>query len=399
MNAGPCLLAAATVATGPSTLLGAAGLLILLAALAHLAARRRGGWRAVRRGLRREAALTAAAFAAPVRAELRYRRRLRLLVRLLRDPAGWADAERAMRGAAAVRADVHPYAALLGPQTVGVLVACGADPVPRPAEPWTTDGADPRLWWLDRADAARTAGPGAAPLLAALGSDGEHAVLLDLGGGPAVTAVDGDRSTARAVLQSLAAQLDARLPAGAVTVAAGVHDRYAGPEPAAAVAAASRRAAGGTGPAVAVCAQSPQGQRLPAGVRLLTGGGARGSALLLGADRGGALLVHGTPLRVDAVPLARAVARTVRLLPPYPAAAGPAHPDDLREADDPQEPAEPAPPRPAAARRARPVRPDGPTAPDGTTAGTGGGPGSAAADLSEPESPAEVAGVSAAGPA
>ncbi|MCX5214960.1 hypothetical protein OG689_37840 [Kitasatospora sp. NBC_00240] len=331
---------------GTATLFGLAGLLLLLVVLAQLGARRAGGWRVVRRRLRREAAATAAAFAAPVRAQLRYRRHLRLLVRLLGDRSGWADAERAALGAGRVPG-VEPYGVLLGRSVVGVLVACGPAAPPRPPEPWAADDTDPRLWWLDRADAAGVATGGRpAPLLAALGTDGRHAVLLDLATGPAVTVLGGDKGTARAVLQALAAQLDARLPAGAVTVAEGVNPRHTGPEPAAALALAERAATGGA-PAFAVCAELPAGARPAAGSRLLALSGARGSARLLTADRAG-LSVLGTGLRVDAVPLARATARSLPLLPPYPAHdAGPTDDSDLAEpalgVDAPGGPEQPAP--------------------------------------------------------
>ncbi|MET9611887.1 hypothetical protein [Kitasatospora indigofera] len=329
---------------GTATLFGLAGLLLLLAVLAQLGARRAGGWRVVRRRLRREAAATAAAFAAPVRAQLRYRRHLRLLLRLLGDRSGWADAERAALGAGRVPG-VQPYGVLLGRTVVGVLVACGPAAPPRPPKPWAADDTDPRLWWLDRADAAGVATGGRpAPLLAALGTDGRHAVLLDLATGPAVTVLGGDKGTGRAVLQALAAQLDARLPAGAVTVADGVNPRHTGPEPAAALAMAERAATGGA-PAFAVCAELPAGARPAAGSRLLALSGARGSARLLTADRAG-LSVLGTGLRVDAVPLARATARSLPLLPPYPAHdSGPTDDGDLAEpaldADDPGGPGAP----------------------------------------------------------
>ncbi|WP_329493182.1 hypothetical protein [Kitasatospora herbaricolor] len=315
---------------GTATLFGLAGLLLLVAVLAQLGARRAGGWRVVRRRLRREAGATAAAFAAPVRAQLRYRRHLRLLVRLLGDRSGWADAERAALGAGRVQG-VQPYGVLLGRTVVGVLVACGPAAPPRPPEPWAVDDTDPRLWWLDRAAAAGVATGGRpAPLLAALGTDGRHAVLLDLATGPAVTVLSGERGIARAVLQALAAQLDARLPAGAVTVADGVNLRHSGPDPAVALALAER-AGTGDAPAFAVCAELPAGARPAAGSRVLALSGARGSARLLTADRAG-LSVLGTGLRVDAVPLARATARSLALLPPYPAHdAGPTDDSDLAE--------------------------------------------------------------------
>jgi hypothetical protein len=307
---------------GLTVLLGFAGVLLLLIVLVHLVVRRNGGWRALGRGLRREAALTAAAFVAPFQAQLRYRRHLRLLVRLLGTRAGWADAEGALLWAATVRPDVRPYAALLGPEMVGVLVAAGPADPPEPPDPWFPDDADPRLWWIDRAHVAGPAAagsgsrPAAAPLLVALGTDGEDAMLLDMMAGPAVMAVDGEPRTARAIVQAVAAQLDARLPAGSVTVAAGVSPQYSGPDPARAVATAARAAASG-GPAFAVCPVAPLEQPVPDGVRLIVAGEARGRARLLAAGRDGLLLVHGTPLRPDAVALPPALARILGGLPPY----------------------------------------------------------------------------------
>jgi hypothetical protein len=381
MNAGHDALAAAAVNPGLSLLFALAGVLILLAVLAHLAARRQGGWRAVRRRLRREVTLTATAFAAPVQTRLRYRRHLRLLVRLLRQPAGWADAERALLRAEAVRADVQAYATLLGTDVVGVLIACGSADPPRPPAPWVTDVLDPRLWWIDRTDAAGTAvtekpaGAGVrtvAPLLVTLGMDDEHAllaVLLDLTSGPAAMAVDGEPRTARAVLQSLAAQLDARLPAGTLTIAAGVHDQYDGLDAAAAVAVAERRAASTDDPVFAVCAVAPQDRRLPDGVWLIAAGGVRGAGRLLTTHRDGGLLVHGTPLRVDAISLPKAVARTIRELPPYPTPGGPV--DDLAE---PLLPAHGAARRSADSARTEPPQPEARLATGSTSAappGTG----------------------------
>lgn len=358
MTAAPASALALAVPRGVPGLIGLGGLLLLLAVLAHLAVRRGGGWRAARRRARREVAATAAAFAAPVRAQLRFRRDVRLILRLLGGRAGWADAERALLNAGLVP-DVRPYAALLGPALVGVLVACGPGTPPQPPEPWTVDDADPRLWWIAREDVAAAAtGVGrTAPLLAVLGTDGRHAVLLDLADGPAVLEFGGERGLARAVLQAVAAQLDTRLPVGAVTVADGVHPQHQGPDPAAALVTAERAAAGGH-PAFAVCAAVVDEVRPAAGVRVLTLGGARGTARLLTADRDG-LRIRGSGLRVDAVALARATARILPSLPPHPAFdAAPADDADLVEPglaeQDPVEPdlAEPAPGEPE-----RPVAP------------------------------------------
>lgn len=301
---------------GTPTLIGIGGFLLLAVVLTHLAVRRGGGWRVARRRLRREAAATAAAFAEPVRALLRHRRQVRTLGRLLACRAGWADAERAAVGAAAV-AGARPYAVLLGAELAGVLVAAGPGTPPRPPEPWVVDERDARLWWIRREDAAaRAAGGGPSPLLVVVGTVGREAVLMDLSGGPAVTEFGGDRVHSRAVLQAVAAQLDARLPAGAVLVADGVHTRHPGPEPDAALAAAQRAAAGGE-PAFAVCATAPGGR--PTGsARVLTLAGTRGSARLLTVRQDG-LRLRGTALRVGVTGLARATARILRELPPYPA--------------------------------------------------------------------------------
>ncbi|GII42037.1 hypothetical protein Pph01_70400 [Planotetraspora phitsanulokensis] len=298
-----------------TVVLGVAGGLLVLVVLVHLVVGRLGGWRALRRRVRREVALTVRAFAAPFRARVRYRRRLRLLVRLLGHPAGWGDAERAMTEAA--RTGIRPYAALLGPGRVGVMVAFGPGDPPEPPDPWAADAADPRLWWIDRAHLAAPAHPdGAAPLLVSVGTDGDHAVLLDLMPEPPVVAIGGDPRVARPVLQTIAAQLDARLPEAAVTVAGDVHPRHSGQDASGAVAAAARHAASGA-LTFAVCGASPAGMPVPRGVRLITAGVARGRAWLLTADRSGGMLVHGTPLRVDVLPLPAAVARVVGALPPY----------------------------------------------------------------------------------
>ncbi|GII52602.1 hypothetical protein Pth03_09910 [Planotetraspora thailandica] len=318
MNTGPRILAAlAAPAQGRdlTVVLGVAGGLLLLAVLVHLIVGRLGGWRAVRRRVRREVALTVTAFTAPFRARVRYRRRLRLLVRLLGQPAGWADAERAMLNAA--RTGIRPYAALLGPDRVGVMIASGPGDPPQPPDPWVADSADPRLWWIDRARVSAPAHTGGtAPLLVAVGTDGDNAVLLDLMPDPPVIAIGGDPRMARPVLQTIAAQVDARLPEGAVTVAGDVHPRHPGPDASDALAAAARHAASGS-PSFAVCGAAPVGVPVPRGVRLITAGVARGRAWLLTADRSGTMLVHGSPLQVDILPLPAAMARVIGTLPAY----------------------------------------------------------------------------------
>ncbi|MFE0633219.1 hypothetical protein ACFW3D_40615 [Streptomyces sp. NPDC058864] len=296
---------------GWTRLIGLIGLLILVVVLAHWIVRRKGGWGALRRRVARELTTAARAFATPVRTELRHRRGLRVLGRLLRDSAGWTDAATALRRAAAERPDARPYAALLGTDVVGVYSAHGHGEGALP-EPWARDAAEPRLWWISRSDlgtAAETGHGGEAPVLVCLGRAGADAVLLDLTAVPPAVSVTGERRTARAVLQALAAQLDARLPAGRVVVGAGVHPRHDGP------ADVFERPGSG----YAVSAEAPERNR-PAGMRLLTLGVAHHSTLIIEANRDGHLRLHGGPpaLTVDALPLARVVSRLVHTLPPVP---------------------------------------------------------------------------------
>ncbi|MEV7320580.1 hypothetical protein [Streptomyces sp. NPDC093970] len=309
-----------------TTLLGLVGVLVLVLAVTSWLVRRGGGWKALWRRLRRETALTVRAFTGPVRTELRYRRGLRLLVRLLRDPAVWADAERATAMAASVRPGVRPYGVLAGPEWMAVLVAADGDALREPPEPWAADETDPRLWWIDRGDLADDTGDPAAPLLVCVGHDMGHAVLLDLRSGPPALSLYGPpraARTTRAVLQALAAQVDARLPEGRVAIAAGVHPRHAG--------ATATATVGQPGIEVAVCAD-PLERALPSAVRLLSLGVARGRTRLLEIAPDSTLTVHGVPAaaRVDVLPLSRAVARTLSALPPCPD-----RPDD--EAPGPQD--------------------------------------------------------------
>jgi hypothetical protein len=299
--------------------MGLAGVLILVLVLIHLLVRRTGGWRLLRRRVRRELELTAKACSQPVASQVRYRRRLRLLTRELRSPAGWADAERAIGYATTLRPGFEPYGLLLGKDQVGVLVAGEASGGNLPA-PWSRDGKEPRLWWIARSDLADYSVAPAfapaelrdAPLLVCVGTDstGRAAVLLDLLAGPVTIAVYGVPRTARAVVQAVAAQLDVRLPAGVVEVADGVHRGHPGMSVTEAV---SR-----PGVWFAVGAE-PLESALPSGVRLLSLGVARGSSRVIEALPDGTLRVHGAAewLRVDPSPLPRAVARSVRRLAPY----------------------------------------------------------------------------------
>ncbi|MEW2304763.1 hypothetical protein AB0958_33210 [Streptomyces sp. NPDC006655] len=383
-----------------TALLGLVGVLVLVLAVAHWLVRRGGGWKALWRRLGREITLTVRAFTGPVRTELRYRRGLRLLVRLLRDPAVWGDAERATALAAAVRPGIRPYGVLAGPEWLAVLVAADGDALREPPEPWAADETDPRLWWIDRADLAEAPEGAAVPLLVCVGHDLGHAVLLDVRSGPPALSVYGPpraTRTARAVLQALTAQLDARLPEGRVAVASGVHPGFPGVPAAAAV--------GQPGIEVAVCAD-PLERPLPSGVRLLSLGVARGRTRLLEVTPDAALTVHGAPAaaRVDALPLARAVARTLAALPPCPDrpdeeavrpvdVAAPADPDLLPDAPDLAAGAPPA-AGPTGVSATRPVRePEPVTAPVAAEVSAA----ESDDDFAEP-SASGAAGVSAASP-
>jgi hypothetical protein len=315
--------------------MGLAGVLILVLVLINLLVRRTGGWSLLRRRVRRELVLTARACSEPVASQVRYRRRLRLLTRELRSRAGWSDAQRAIGYASTVQAGFEPYGVLLGKDRLGVLVA-GEAPDGNLPKPWSRDGKEPRLWWIARRDLAGYAVAPSfvpaylrqAPLLVCIGTDstGQTAVLLDLLAGPATVSVYGVPRTARAVVQAVAAQLDVRLPAGAVEVADGVHRGHPGMTITEAV----------TRPGVwfAVGAE-PLDAALPTGIRLLSLGIARGSLRLIEALPDGSLRVHGAAewLRLDPSPLPRAVARSVRRLPPHDFEEQ-APPDEPSQGDD-----------------------------------------------------------------
>jgi hypothetical protein len=300
-------------------LLGTLGVAVLVALLAHRLVRRAGGWSAVRRLFRRELALTVAAAVEPVRRIAGHRRRLRMLTRLLRQPRSWLAAERALQAAGTLLDGARPYAALVGADRVGVLVA-GRD-VPAPPQPWSVDPDEPRLWWLSTVDVELPRGDA---VLVALGVEGAYAVLLDLAAGPVVTAVDGSPRVATALVQAIAAQLDDRLPDGSVLVSEGVHPRHAGPPADEVLRLATVHAADGS-PAFAVCGQPPVGPvEGRSTLRLLVRGAPRGHARLLTAERNGLLTVHGTPLRPNVTALPLAVSRAIGELPacaPPPTAA------------------------------------------------------------------------------
>lgn len=314
-----------------STLLGLAGLLVLVAVLAHRLARRAGGWPVVRRRARHETRATLRAFATPVTRQVQYLRRWRQLGRLLADGTAWPDAERALLSVATrtAGADCRPYAVLLGSGTVGVAFA-GRTP-PEPDGPWTADEDDPRLWWADRPDlAAEPDGDGTA-LLVVVGLDDRYRegllVLLDLVDGPPVTAAVGDRRTARALVQAVAAQLDGRLPEGSVLVSDGVHRSFPGETVDVTWRGARARAATGE-PAVAVCAGLPGALETsppawPGRALLLVLGEPRGYARILDTDRIGRVRVAGTNLTADLSALPRVVAGLVGTLPPAVPPGGP----------------------------------------------------------------------------
>ncbi len=291
-------------------LIGYAGLALLLIILINLLVRRLGGWRRLFGWISREAKRTARAFAEPIAARQRYRRRLRLLTQVLRDREGWAEAESAIIAAAGISPGMAPYAVALAKQRIGVLLA-GASDLEPPA-PWDADPIDPRLWWIDRAELPESASARETPLLVCLGtdSDGATVIMLDLLAGPRTLSVYGVDRTARAVVQAIAAQLDVRLPVGAIEVAEGIHSRHDGMP----LDEAARRLG-----AWFVVGAGPLPAPLPAGRRMLSLGVARGTSRLLEALPDQSLRLHGGApwLRIDPLPLARAVARSIRRLPPH----------------------------------------------------------------------------------
>jgi hypothetical protein len=300
---------------GVTGLLGAAGVLILVLVLLHVSVRRTGGWALLRRRVKRELALIGRAWSEPAAAQLRYRRRLRFLTGELRSARAWSDAERAIGYAATIDEACEPYAVVVGKDRLGVLVAGGVVIEPLPG-PWSRDLREPRLWWIPRRDLQeQVASPSierTQPLLVCVGVDstGRTAVLLDLLAGPDTLSVYGVPRTATAVVQAVAAQLEVRLPGGAVEVAEGIHSGHPGPSVAEAVKHAGVWFAVGAEPL-----ETP----VPEGVRLVSLGVGRGSSRLMEALLDGSLRLHGAPdwLELDPYPLAKAVARSVRRLPAY----------------------------------------------------------------------------------
>jgi hypothetical protein len=316
--------------------MGVLAVLLVLFLLLRFLAMRQGGWKAGWARLRRECAITAHAFAAPFRAWRRHRRSLRILVRGLRTPATWRDAERAV--AAAREAGGLPYAAIVAEDVVTVLVA-GRN-VPPPA-----DGP----WWADEEDEdpeEEGAGGGGAsgywnvarddlppvvpdpdqrpPVLVAIGETDGCCAFLDVSTGPPTFSVEGDRRVSTALHQAIAAQLDVRLPEGLVVVAEGVNREFPGPP----VRTAYRNAAElrprlGV-PPVLVTAELPAPlppelsappTRTP-GLRLLLLGPGKGYTRTLLTDRHGQTILLGSPLLTLGIALSRAIVRVLSELPP-----------------------------------------------------------------------------------
>ncbi|MEV8379138.1 hypothetical protein AB0P21_40755 [Kribbella sp. NPDC056861] len=316
--------------------MGVAGLAILAFVLLHLLVRRFGGWVRLYRRIKREVLLVIRSWTRPLTAAIRYRRRLRLLTQALRDPATWTVVGKAFDLAARHDTDLVPYCAVASGKQIGILLAgpIGDGVVP---EPWRQDPIDQRLWWIDRRELIdpQTAGPTApareeAPLLVCLGLDstGKYVVMVDLLAGPPAVSVYGAPKASQGVVQAIAAQLDVRLPVGAVEVASGVHDHY----PGLLLSEAVRR----PGAWIAIGAEDLE-HPLPRSVRLISLGVTRGRGTLLEVRRDGSLRWHGAAdwLEIDHLPLSRAVALSIGSLPEHdfqrPLRAGD-DPDDLHGA-------------------------------------------------------------------
>ncbi|UCM90406.1 hypothetical protein [Streptomyces marincola] len=323
-------------------------LLVVFLLVRHLAMRQ-GGWRAGWRRLRRELAITGHAFAAPVRAWLRHRRSLRVLVRGLRDPATWRDAERAV--AAARDAGGRAYAALVDRDTVTVLVAGGDDAFPDDRRWWPAED-DPAGHWTVARDELPPVVPvpdQVHPVLVAVGEVGGRCAFVDLAAGPPMVSVEGDRRSAVALHQAVAAQLEVRLPEGLVVVAEGVHRDFPGsPVRAAHRAAREQRPTLGLSP-VLITAELPdpvptelsEPPALFPELRLLLLGPGRGHLRTLLTDRHGQISVLGTPLLAMGNALSRAIAavldRIPPVLPPAPPAGSTETPRAFIELDDEEE--------------------------------------------------------------
>ncbi|MFI7273947.1 hypothetical protein [Streptomyces sp. NPDC049879] len=308
--------------------LGILAALLVVFLLIRFWAMRQGGWGAATARVRRELAVTAHAFAAPVRAWSRHRRSYRVLVRGLRAPVTWRDAERALAaaGEAAAPGGGRPYAVLVEAETVTVLLA-GRGLVPTPGGIWWQDPDDsPEHWTAERHHLPPVVPvpDQTLPVLVAIGETGGACAFLDIASGPAVLTAEGDRRAALALHQAVAAQVDARLPDGMVVVAEGVHRSFPG-EPVRAAYRATRDLPHRLGVApVLVTAELPD--PLPpeltappgesAAPRILLRGAGRGHRRTLLTDRQGRVRVTGTPLLVACNALSRAIARVLPHLPP-----------------------------------------------------------------------------------
>ncbi|MDT0267668.1 hypothetical protein RM844_15380 [Streptomyces sp. DSM 44915] len=314
--------------------MGVLAVLLVLFLVIRWLAMRQGGWAAATRRVRREFAVTGAAFAAPLRAWARHRRELSLLVRGLREPATWRDAERAAAAARARLAPTggSPYAVLVGAETVTVLLA-GRD-VGEAEDPWWTEPGDgPDRWTARRTELpAVVAVPDQPrPVLVAIGVAGDRCAFLDVGAGPGIVTVEGDRRAEVAQHQAIAAQLHARLPEGQVLVVDGVHPTYRG-QPIRDAYRAARALPHPQGIApVLVTAELPDplppelvepSDAAPGPVILLRGAG-RGLRQTLLTDRQGQLVLLGGSLVVEGNALADAL---IRLLPDLPPVLPPAPP-------------------------------------------------------------------------
>ncbi|TDD47125.1 hypothetical protein E1263_35230 [Kribbella antibiotica] len=298
--------------SGVRAFLGYVGVGLLVIILVNLLVRKLGGWKRLGRWIKRETKRTVHAFVEPIAARRRYRRRLRLLTQVLRDHTAWTAAEQVIVAADNLAPGSAPYAVALTKKRVGVLVAGPEADDSLPA-PWQHDDQDPRLWWIDRDHLPESTGRQTeTPLLVCLGTDngGTAVLMIDILSGPRTLSVYGVDRIARPVVQAIAAQLDVRLPVGAIEVADGIHSRHDGLPFAEALVRLG---------AWFVVGAEPLQQPLPVGRRLLTLGPSRGSCRLIEALPDHTLRLHGAAewLRIDPLPLARAVARSIRRLPPH----------------------------------------------------------------------------------
>ncbi len=381
--------------------LGILAILLVIFLIIRAVAMRLGGWGAAWRRLCREIAITGHAFAEPVRAWLRHRRSLRALVRGLRAPTTWRDAERALAAAreAAAATGGRPFAVLMDADTATVLLAGPDVDFPEREPWWVGDDDEPDHWSVARSDLPPVVPvpDQVHPVLVAVGEVAGRCAFLDLNAGPPMVCVGGDRRSGAALHQALAAQLDVRLPEGLVVVAEGVHRAFGG-QP---IRAAHRAAAGlaphaGLAP-VLVCAELPDPlppeltappNELP-DLRLLVLGPGRGYQRTLLTDRLGQLAVVGTRLVTEVSALGRAIPRVLSaippVLPPAPPGAGAADlerafaelDDEERERAEAEEPgldsgaATVVLPRPPVAEGEEGAGGDG----DGALAGAGAGAG------------------------